>query len=75
MLDGDRLYADVFDNKDPLFFYTYAGAFWIGDWRGPFLLDAIWLALAGGRRRARWLERSERRGRRWSRASSSTPWR
>ena len=47
MLDGDRLYADVFDNKDPLFFYTYAGAFWIGDWRGPFLLDAIWLALAG----------------------------
>ena len=47
MLDGDRLYADVFDNKDPLFFYTYAGAFWIGDWRAPFLLDAIWLALAG----------------------------
>ena len=47
MLDGDRLYADVFDNKDPLFFYTYAGAFWVGGWRGPFLLDAVWLGLAG----------------------------
>lgn len=47
MLDGDRLYADVFDNKDPLFFYTYAGALWAGGWRGPFLLDAVWLGLAG----------------------------
>lgn len=47
MLDGDRLYSDVFDNKDPLFFYTYAGALWIGGWRGPFLLDAVWLGLAG----------------------------
>jgi len=47
MLDGDRLYADVFDNKDPLFFYTYAGALWVGGWRGPFLLDAVWLGVAG----------------------------
>ena len=47
MLDGDRLYAEVFDNKDPLFFYTYAGALWVGGWRGPFLLDAIWVGLAG----------------------------
>lgn len=47
VLDGDRLYAEVFDNKDPLFFYTYAGALWLGGWRGPFLLDAVWLALAG----------------------------
>ena len=22
LLDGDRLYADVFDNKDPFFFYS-----------------------------------------------------
>jgi hypothetical protein len=47
LLDGDRLYADVFDNKDPLFFYTYAGALWLGGWRAPFWLDAVWLALAG----------------------------
>jgi hypothetical protein len=47
MLDGDHLYAEVFDNKDPLFFYTYAGALWVGGWRGPFLLDAIWVGLAG----------------------------
>ena len=47
MLDGDQLYAEVFDNKDPLFFYTYAGALWVGGWRGPFLLDAVWLGLAG----------------------------
>ena len=46
LLEGDRLYADVFDNKDPLFFYTYAGALWLGGWRGPFLLDAVWLALS-----------------------------
>jgi hypothetical protein len=47
LLDGDSLYAQVFDNKDPLFFYTYAAAFWAGGWRGPFLLDALWLAAAG----------------------------
>ena len=42
--DGDRLYPDVIENKDPLFFYTYAAALWIGGWRGPFLLDGVWLA-------------------------------
>lgn len=47
LLDGDRLYADVVDPKDPLFFYTYAAAMWLWDWRGPFLLDGIWLGLAG----------------------------
>jgi hypothetical protein len=46
LLDGDRLYSQVVDNKDPLFFYTYAAALWIGGWRGPFLLDGIWLGLA-----------------------------
>ena len=46
MLDGESLYADVSDPKDPLFFYTYAAALWIADWRGPFLLDGLWLALA-----------------------------
>jgi 4-amino-4-deoxy-L-arabinose transferase-like glycosyltransferase len=47
ILDGDHLYADVVEPKDPLFFYTYAAALWVGDWRGPFLLDGVWLALAG----------------------------
>jgi hypothetical protein len=47
LLDGDRLYVDVWDNKDPLFFWTYAAALGSGDWRAPFLLDAVWLALAG----------------------------
>ena len=45
LLDGDSLYAEVFDNKDPLFFYSYAAALWVGGWRGPFLLDALWLAV------------------------------
>jgi hypothetical protein len=47
LLDGDRLYADVWDNKDPLFFWTYAAALGVGDWRTPFLLDAVWLTIAG----------------------------
>ena len=46
MLDGDRLYADVVDNKDPFFFYTYAGALWAGGWRAPAALDGLWFALA-----------------------------
>ncbi len=46
MLEGDTLYAEVSDPKDPLFFYTYAAALWIVDWRGPFLLDGVWLAVA-----------------------------
>ncbi|HSC91345.1 MAG TPA: hypothetical protein VLB86_06800 [Gaiellaceae bacterium] len=47
LLEGDRLYADVWDNKDPLFYYAYAGALATGDWRAPFLLDVLWLTLAG----------------------------
>lgn len=46
LLDGDTLYEEVFDNKDPFFFYGYAAALWVGGWRGPFLLDALWLAIA-----------------------------
>lgn len=46
LLRGDRLYVDVWDNKGPLFYYTYAGALWILGWRGPFLLDAVWLTIA-----------------------------
>jgi len=46
LLHGDRLYVDVYDNKGPLFYYSYAGALWVLGWRGPFLLDIVWLALA-----------------------------
>ena len=46
LLEGDRLYADVFDNKDPLFFYSYAAALWVGGVRGPFVLEVLWLAVA-----------------------------
>lgn len=48
LLQGDRLYAGVFDNKDPLIYYLYAGAAALGDWRVPFLLDIAWLAVAAG---------------------------
>jgi hypothetical protein len=46
LLDGDRLYVDVLDNKDPLFYYSHAAALALGDWRVPFLLDVVWLAVA-----------------------------
>ncbi len=44
ILDGDQLYSEVVDNKDPLFFYSYAGALWVGGWRAPFALEGLWLA-------------------------------
>jgi hypothetical protein len=46
MLDGDVLYADVVDNKDPLFFLTYSAALFAGGYRGPFALDSVWFALS-----------------------------
>lgn len=33
LLHGDHLYSQVWDNKDPLFFYTDAAALWAGGWR------------------------------------------
>jgi hypothetical protein len=45
LLDGDRLYADVFDNKDPFFFYSYALSLRIAGVRGPFALEVVWLAV------------------------------
>ena len=45
MLHGDQLYSEVIENKDPLVFYTYELALWIGGWRGPFLLDGVWFAV------------------------------
>ncbi len=42
---GDRLYADVWDNKDPLFYYLLALARSITEY-GDILLEVGWLALA-----------------------------
>ena len=47
ILNGGRLYVDVIDNKDPLFYYSQAVALATGGWRGPFLADALWLTIAG----------------------------
>jgi hypothetical protein len=46
LLRGDRLYVNVLDNKDPLFFYSDAAALGVLGWRGPFLLDVVWLTVA-----------------------------
>lgn len=46
LLRGDRLYVDILDNKDPLFFYSDAAALAALGWRGPFLLDVVWLTIA-----------------------------
>ncbi len=45
LVAGDRLYVDVWDNKDPLFYYANA----VGRLFGPFAdlaLEAAWLAVA-----------------------------
>jgi hypothetical protein len=47
ILNGGRLYVDVIDNKDPLFYYSQAVALATAGWRGPFLADALWLTIAG----------------------------
>jgi hypothetical protein len=46
LLHGDRLYAEVWDNKDPLFYYLYTAALELGGWRAPFLADIVWLCIA-----------------------------
>jgi hypothetical protein len=46
LLRGDRLYVNVVDNKDPFFFYAHTAALAVLGWRGPFLLDVVWLTLA-----------------------------
>lgn len=56
LLAGDRLYGDVWDNKDPLFYYTLA----LGRTVSPLMdvtLEYAWLALAcaGVVALARWL--------------------
>lgn len=59
---GDRLYADVWDNKDPYYYYALAVADTLGGW-GFVLLELFWVALAVGSLVA--LARSQGIGDRW----------
>ena len=43
---GANLYTGVWDNKGALLYYSQAGEFIIAGWRGPFLADIAWVALA-----------------------------
>lgn len=43
---GVHLYTGVWDNKAPLFYYSQALAYVLAGWRGPFLLDIAWIAVA-----------------------------
>jgi len=45
LLAGDSLYVDVWDNKDPLFFYMQAIAVWIHPVFAN-VLDIVWIILA-----------------------------
>lgn len=42
---GDRLYADVWDNKDPFFYYALSIASSMGPW-GYFVLELAWVTVA-----------------------------
>jgi hypothetical protein len=46
IVHGDHLYTGVWDNKPPFFYYGQALALDVAGWRGPFLLDAVWLSIA-----------------------------
>lgn len=37
LLAGDTLYRDVYDNKEPLFYYLVAGEVYLGKWSEPFV--------------------------------------
>ena len=60
---GDRLYADVWDNKDPFFYYTLSAAANLGGW-AYYLLEVAWVGLAVVGLLA--LARSQGFSRRWS---------
>jgi hypothetical protein len=44
---GYRLYSGVWDNKPPLFYYADALSFATVGWRGVFLIDVLWIWIAG----------------------------
>jgi hypothetical protein len=43
---GYKLYTDIFDNKDPIFYYSAAGMMNIFGLRGAFLIDFILIAIS-----------------------------
>ena len=45
LVAGDRLYVDIWDNKDPLVFYSIALARSLGIW-GAWALELLWIATA-----------------------------
>ena len=45
LVAGDRLYIDIWDNKDPLVFYSIALARSLGIW-GAWVLEVLWVAAA-----------------------------
>jgi hypothetical protein len=45
LLAGDRLYIDVYDNKDPLFYYFVAGQLEFGPW-AQVASEALLIAIA-----------------------------
>ena len=46
LIHGAHLYTGVWDNKPPFFYYAQALAVGVAGWRGPFLLDVVWLFIA-----------------------------
>src|SRR6266545_922392 len=65
LLRGDRLYSGVWDNKPPFFYYTAATSLDVAGWRGPFLIDVLWIAVAAI---CMWLLLETIGGSSWSRA-------
>src|SRR5439155_4967560 len=65
LLHGDRLYSGVWDNKSPFFYYTYALGLKVAGWRGPFLIDIVWISIAAI---FAWLLVAEAGGSTWTRA-------
>jgi len=57
LIAGDRLYVDIWDNKDPFVFYSIALARFFGIW-GAWLLELLWIVAAAIAvwNIARWLE-------------------
>lgn len=46
LIAGDRLYAEVWDNKDPLYYLTLAFSRWLTPW-GGWLIEVVRLLLVG----------------------------
>jgi hypothetical protein len=71
LVRGDRLYSGVWDNKSPFFYYAQALAFAVSGWRGPFLLDVVWISVAAFSMRQLFLTRVPQRGRDGQQRSST----